>query len=139
MRAAFLIALVATAGIAGVARADAPTAQFRLPDRDTPHVGVAFHLDLVIEGFDETPQPEVPKLEIPGAQVAFVAAQPNVSRGIQIVNGRRSDFAKVTWVVRWQIDPRNPRNKKQPVTAPQEDVEGVDTIALDKLEEELGL
>lgn len=97
--------LIALAAAAGTARADEPRAEFRLGDRDTPHVGVPFHLDLLIEGFDETPQPEVPRLEIAGAQVAFVAAQPNVSRGIQIINGRRSDFVKVTWVLRWQIEP----------------------------------
>ncbi|HEX8110056.1 MAG TPA: BatD family protein, partial [Kofleriaceae bacterium] len=98
---AFVVALVA----AGTARADQPHAEFRLGDRDTPHVGVPFHLDLLIEGFDETPQPDVPKLTLPGADVTFVAAQPNVSRGIQIINGRRSDFVKVTWVLRWQIEP----------------------------------
>jgi hypothetical protein len=42
---------------------------------------------------------------LPNADVAFVAAQPNVSRGIQIINGRRSDFVKVTWVLSWQIVP----------------------------------
>jgi hypothetical protein len=99
---AFVIALVA---VAGRARADEPRAEFRLGDRDTPHVGVPFHLDLLIEGFDETPQPEVPKLTLPGADVTFVAAQPNVSHGIQIIQGRRSDFVKVTWVLRWQIEP----------------------------------
>jgi hypothetical protein len=99
---AFAIALVAAGG---TARADEPTAQFRLGDRDSPHVGVPFHLDLVIEGFDESPQPSVPKLELAGAQVTFVAAQPNVSRGMQIINGRRSDFSKVTWVLRWQVEP----------------------------------
>lgn len=89
----------------GIARADEPTAQFRLGDRDSPHVGVPFHLDLVIEGFDESPQPSVPRLELANAQVSFVAAQPNVSHGIQIINGRRSDFSKVTWVLRWQVEP----------------------------------
>ncbi len=101
-RIAFVVALIAAAGSA---RADEPRAEFRLGDRDTPHVGVPFHLDLLIEGFDETPQPEVPKLTLPSADVTFVAVQPNVSRGIQIVNGRRSDFVKVTWVLRWQIEP----------------------------------
>ena len=99
---AFAIALVAAGG---TARADEPTAQFRLGDHDSPHVGVPFHLDLVIDGFDESPQPAVPKLELASAQVTFVAAQPNVSRGIQIINGRRSDFAKVAWVLRWQVEP----------------------------------
>ena len=116
-RIAFLIALVAAAR---TARADEPRAEFRLGDRDTPHVGVPFHLDLLIEGFDENPQPDVPKLEIASAQVAFVAAQPNVSRGIQIVNGKRSDFVKVTWVLRWTIEPRREgRIRIPPLTVSQ--------------------
>ncbi|HUC07552.1 MAG TPA: BatD family protein, partial [Solirubrobacterales bacterium] len=133
-RIAFLLALIAAAG---TARADELRAEFRLGERGTPHVDVPFHLDLVIEGFDETPQPAVPKLEIANAQVTFVAAQPSVSRGIQIVNGRRSDLAKVTWVLRWQIEPHKEgririppltvtQGSKRVTTEPAET--GVDTI-----------
>jgi hypothetical protein len=101
-RIAFVLALIASAG---TAHADEPQAQFRRL-RDNPHVGVPFHLDLLIQGFEETPQPTIPKLEIPDAQVAFVAAQPEVQRGTQIIQGRRADFVQVTWVLRWQIEPR---------------------------------
>jgi hypothetical protein len=110
-RIALLIALLA---FARTARADEPHAEYRLGDRETPHVDVPFHLDLVIEGFDETPQPEVPKLAIANATVAFVAAQPNVQRGIQIINGRRSDFAKVTWILRWRIEPHKEGRMRVP-------------------------
>jgi BatD DUF11 like domain len=110
-RIAFLIALVVAAR---AAHADEPRAEYRLGDRETPHTGVPFALDLVIEGFDETPQPEVPKLEIASATVAFVAAQPNVSRSIQIVNGRRSDFVKVTWILRWRIEPHKEGRMRVP-------------------------
>ncbi|HEX2690117.1 MAG TPA: BatD family protein [Kofleriaceae bacterium] len=100
------IALLTALGVAArTAWADEPRAEFRLGDRDSPHVGVPFHLDLVIEGFDEAPQPDPPKLEIANAQVTFVAAQPNTSRSIQIINGRRSDFVTVTWVMRWRVEP----------------------------------
>src|SRR5689334_5205487 len=71
---ALLLALGALVGAARTARADEPRAEFRLGDRDTPHVDVPFHLDLLIEGFDEKPQPDVPKLEIANARVTFVAA-----------------------------------------------------------------
>ncbi len=101
-RIAFLIALLAAAR---TARADEPVAEFQLADRETPHTDVPFNLNLIIEGFDEAPQPEPPKLEIANAQVTFVAVQPNVQRGLQIINGRRSDFVKVTWVMQWRILP----------------------------------
>lgn len=69
-----------------------------------PHTGVPFTLGLVAEGFDETPQPAQPKLDIPGAVVTPMGAQPNVSTSIQIINGRRSDFKTVTWVYRWRVE-----------------------------------
>src|SRR4051812_34624699 len=115
-RIAFLLVLLA----AHTARADEPRAEYRLGDRDTPHVDVPFVLNLLIEGFDETPVPEVPKLAIQNATVTFVGANPNVQRGIQIVNGRRSDFAKVTWVLRWRIEPhKEGRMRVPPLTVTQ--------------------
>jgi hypothetical protein len=100
-----LAAILPWLGFARSAHADEPVAEFRLADRDTPHVGVPFLLDLLIEGFDEAPPPEVPKLAIANAQVTFVAVEPSVQRGMQIINGRRTDFTKVTWVMRWSIEP----------------------------------
>jgi len=133
-RIAFLIALLFAAR---TARADEPVAEFRLADRETPHTDVPFDLDLIIEGFDEAPAPDVPKLEIANAQVTFVAVQPNVQRGIQIVNGRRSDFVKVTWVMQWRILPHKEGRMQIPaltvsqgakrVTAPAAQAQ-VDTI-----------
>jgi hypothetical protein len=87
------------------AAADDAVAEFRLGDRDTPHVGVPFFLDLVVDGFDEAPPPDPPKLAIANAQVTFVAVEPSVQRGMQIINGRRSDFTKVSWVMRWSVEP----------------------------------
>lgn len=97
--------LLAALVVARAAHAQ-PTAELRLGDRGTPHVGIPFELQLVIEGFDESPAPSVPKLELPGASVTFIGVQPDVSRGVQIINGRRSDFVRVTWVAQWRIDAR---------------------------------
>src|SRR5215831_8347012 len=93
---AFVIALVA----AGPAHADEPRAKFQLSE--TPHVGIPFQLDLVIEGFDKTPQPEIPKLTVPDADVTFVGAQPSASAFEIIIggpDGQRSSLSKVTWAV----------------------------------------
>jgi len=100
-RIAFLLVLLAAAR---TARADDTHAQFQLGDRERPHVGVPFHLNLLVEGFDEAPQPDAPKLEIANATVSFVAVQPQVSRGMQMVNGRRTDFVQVIWVMQWQVE-----------------------------------
>jgi len=143
------IAVVTAIAAARPAYADPPRAAFRLADRETPHAGLPFHLNLVVEGFDETPQPDVPKLEIPDATVSFVAVQPNVSRGIQIVNGRRTDFVNVTWVLQWRVEPQKPGRLRVPsvtvvqgskrVTAEAAEAE-VDTIAVtDAMKLQIGL
>ena len=102
-RIAFLIALVATAR---TARADEPQAEFQLGERDTPHVGVPFHLDLAIEGFEEAPAPKIPRLDIANAQVTYVGAKPDLVRSMQIIGGRRSDSVQVTWRLHWLVEPR---------------------------------
>jgi hypothetical protein len=98
-----LIALAIVALAATVAFADEPRAQFRL-DGGQPHVGMPFTLQLIIEGFDDSPAPEIPALSIPNAQITPLgAAQPNVSRSIQIVNGHRTDSTSVTWALQWRV------------------------------------
>ena len=99
MRAAIAVCFVVAA--ASAAHAQAVRAEYQL--RGEPHAGVPFHIDAVIEGLDEAPQPAQPKLQIAGATVTPVAVQPNVSRSIQIINGRRIDSTRVTWVMRWRV------------------------------------
>jgi tetratricopeptide (TPR) repeat protein len=96
-----LLAFVALAASAAIARAQGVQAEYQL--RGEPHAGVPFHLDAVIEGLEESPAPAQPKLQIAGATVTPVAVQPNVSRSIQIINGRRIDSTRVTWVMRWRV------------------------------------
>lgn len=82
--------------------AHAQRAEYRLGSK--PHANVPFTLDVVIEGFDETPPPVQPKLEIPGAVVTPLGASPNVSQSIQIIGGRRSISTRVTWVLRYRVE-----------------------------------
>lgn len=101
---ALLIAL-GLAALAATAHADEPVAEFQLAERDTPHVGVPFVLAMIVEGLDEQPAPTAAKLEIANAAVTFVGAEPNIQRGYQNINGKVSNFVKVTWVLRWSIEP----------------------------------
>ncbi|HTL37441.1 MAG TPA: BatD family protein [Kofleriaceae bacterium] len=94
------------------ATAHAQSARLQLDDE--PHTGVPFTLGLVAQGFDETPAPAQPKLEIPGAVVTPMGAQPNVSQSIQIINGRRTDSKSVSWVFRYRVE----INKAGRVTVP---------------------
>jgi len=93
--------------LAGTAAAEEPRAQFRL-DGGSPHVDVPFQLELAVEGFDESPAPDLPTLELPNATITPLGATPNVSRSIQIINGRRSDSVRVTWSLRWRIEVHKP-------------------------------
>lgn len=96
--AAFVLAWF---GFARAAHAQTPVAEMRLGDR--PYADVPFRIDLIAEGFDETPAPVQPRLEIAGAVVTPAGVHPSSSRSIQIVNGRRIDSVRVTWVMQWQV------------------------------------
>jgi len=103
MRAAIgLLVLLATVATASLAHAQ--SAQYTL-GRQRPHADVPFRLDLVIEGFEENPAPTQPALTIANAEVTPAGVQPNVSRSIQIINGRRQDSVEVTWVMSWRVVP----------------------------------
>ena len=83
-------AIVILLALCGIAAAE-PTAEFSLGQRQQPHAGLPFVLTLTVDGFDEQPQPEAPKLDIAGAHVTFAGVSPNVSRSIQIINGLEPD------------------------------------------------
>lgn len=113
-----LLVLFTLAGLAARAWADEARAELRLEGR--PHAGVPFNIAMVVAGFDEAPQPDQPKLEIPGARVTPLGAEPSVSQSIQIINGRRSDFKRVTWTFRWRVEIDKPGRVRVPaVTAVQ--------------------
>ncbi len=101
MKLALAIAIVLAA--AGGARADEPHAEFQL-NGGSPHVDVPFELDMKVDGFDEAPAPEVPKLDIADATITPLGATPNVARRLMLMNGRRTEERTVTWVLRWRIE-----------------------------------
>jgi tetratricopeptide (TPR) repeat protein len=137
--------LYATAGIAF--GQDAPRAELRLEGR--PHAGVPFNIAMVVVGFDEAPQPDQPKLEIAGARVTPLGVEPSVSTSIQIINGRRSDFKRVTWTFRWRIELDKPGRVRVPAvtavqgakraTAPAGELEADAVPATDDMKLELAL
>lgn len=113
-----LLVVFVLAGLCARAWADEPRAELRLEGR--PHAGVPFNIAMIVGGFDEAPQPAQPKLEIPGARVTALGAEPSVSQSIQIVNGKRTDFKRVTWTFRWRVELDKPGRVKVPaVTAVQ--------------------
>ena len=98
-----LIILLGLLAWGGIAAAE-PTAQFQLGERGQPHAGVPFTLQLIVDGFDEQPQPDPPKLDIAGAKVSFAGVSPSVSRQITSINGQVSQSTVVRWVFQWRVD-----------------------------------
>lgn len=114
---ALALAVIASiAGIAGNAFADEPLARFQLERGVEPHAGLPFTLTIGVVGFDENPPPAHPKLEIPDAKVTPAGAQPNVSRSIQILNGRRTDSTQVSWALHWRVEVSKPGRIHVPTT-----------------------
>src|SRR5688572_14910219 len=98
MRGLVIAIVLALCGTAG-----AQTAKYSL--RERPHAELPFTLQLYVDGFEESPAPDQPKLDIPGATVTPLGAQPNSSRSITIVNGRQTVDSRTQWVMSWRIVP----------------------------------
>ncbi|MEO8549596.1 MAG: hypothetical protein ABI678_06470 [Kofleriaceae bacterium] len=99
-------ALVILLLLAGVASAAPTRARWQLGDQ-RPHAGKPFELILAVTGFEDSPAPAQPKLEIPGATVTPLGVEPRRT-GMNIVfNGQQLDGG-VTWVFRWKLEIAKP-------------------------------
>src|SRR5688572_11854854 len=115
-----LLPIVLLVGLAAQAFAQqAPQAELRLDGQ--PHAGVRFGIVMNVVGFDESPAPAQPKLEIPGARVTPLGVDPSVSQSIRLDhNGQQTVYKRVTWTFRWSVEIDKPGRVKVPaVTATQ--------------------
>ncbi len=113
----FVVAVFVVLGLAlGGSVAHAQQANFKLGGGGQPHAGIPFYLDLVVQGFDENPAPTHPPLVIDGAKLTPGEVSPNITTGIQIINGRRTDLREVTWVLRWTVVADAPGTLRVPET-----------------------
>ena len=91
--------------VASVAPGRAQAQQLSLQlDSDEVYAGLPFVLTVAARGFDESPQPTLSKLAIPGCKVTSLGVSPNVSSMVQIVNGQRSEFRNVTFAYRFRVE-----------------------------------
>lgn len=79
----------------------APAAELSVDGR--AYAGMPFGIRMTVDGFDESPAPKFPTLNIPGAKVTENGIEPSVSRSIQIFNGQRQDSVVVRWVLSWRV------------------------------------
>ncbi len=109
MRRALIIAAVLTAAPAAAAAQSATLQVDRQLFADLP-----FAVQVVAEGFAESPQPEQPELVVAGCKVTALGVVPNVSTSISIINGRRTQTREVTYVYRWRVDAPKPGSYQIP-------------------------
>ena len=77
------LAITLLAGLAATARAEEPRAELRLEGR--PHAGVPFNIAMVIAGFDESPKPDQPKLEITREGAVWYCPRSSAEPGVGVL------------------------------------------------------
>jgi hypothetical protein len=111
--AAVLVA-AAVCGAAGAARAQSVSLQI---DSRELYAGLPFVLSVAADGFDEDPAPSAPELAIAGCKVTPLGMNPNISTSIQIINGRRSESRRVTFVYQYRVEAAQPGTYEIPALA----------------------
>ncbi|MCB1743829.1 MAG: BatD family protein, partial [Gammaproteobacteria bacterium] len=97
LRLALTLSLLAAGSIAHAQRVMVQTT----PE---PHyAGVAIELNVVADGFEETPQPRIEAGEPSRGDLQLVGVAPNISTSIQIVNGQMSQSKTVRYVFRYRF------------------------------------
>lgn len=86
----------------------APTSAFaqqvevQLDSREV-HSGMPFTLSVAAQGFDESPEPEASTFSIDRCQITPLGVEPRVETRVQIIQGRRSESRRVTFVFRYRV------------------------------------
>ena len=71
-----------------------------------PHyVGVPVDIQVITQGFDEAPEPEIVTPDVPGAAFRFVGLQPNRMESTRIIGGQISRWVRVQHVFQYQVTP----------------------------------
>ena len=113
---ASLFGLVVTAAAAS---ASAQSVSLNVESREI-YAQMPFVLSVSAQGFDEKPEPEAPKLEIPGCKVTFLGMSPSVFQSSFSFNGRGSQSTQITFVYRYRVEaPRPGSYDVPPVTVKQ--------------------
>jgi len=106
MRRLLLSALIVAIQLAS---SPALARQAWLQAEEGPHfVGVPIRLQVVAEGFEETPQPRIEVADPLQGRLELTGVSPSVSTSIQIINGRMSRSKWVRFVFEYQFLTRTP-------------------------------
>jgi hypothetical protein len=76
--------------------------QARLLSGDPPHyINVPIDIQVVAEGFEESPQPVIEATPPAQGQLRFIGVSPNISTSIQVINGQLSQSKTIQFVYRY--------------------------------------
>ena len=109
-----ILASVLALGSAPAFADEPPQAQFQA-ERDI-YVDVPFTLSLIVQGFDESPEPTQPTLAINGAKVTALGVRPKISQRFESINGKERLWKDVRWVMQWSVVPTKEGELKVPAT-----------------------
>ncbi len=81
----------------------AQTAQLRT-SAEPYYSEVPITVQIVMEGFEESPSPSVEAITpVPGGTLKLTSMSPQVSQGVQIINGRTQSWKRVTWIATYDL------------------------------------
>lgn len=100
--ASLLLALAVWATPAGAQ----PRAQLRA-ESGPYYAGVAVRLQVVAEGFEESPQPEIEIADPTQGRLTLIGISPSVSTSIQIINGQMSQSKQVQFAFEYSYTPEH--------------------------------
>ena len=101
-RAIFGFALILFSAVAG-----GQSAQLEM-ERGSHYPGVAVALNVVVDGFAESPQPEVEFAPIANAKIELTGISPQTSTRVQIVNGRMTQTKNVRFTFHYRFQANAP-------------------------------
>ena len=101
MRMAWVIVLLTLLGAAGTAQAQALNLHL---ESEEVFANLPFVLIVEADGFDESPQPTLSKLVIPGCRVTPLGVEPQVASMVSIINGQRSESRQVKFLYRFRVE-----------------------------------
>jgi hypothetical protein len=104
----WLIAVVAISAAVGVSPARAQTAPAAVVQVESgPHFkDVATQLQVVVDGFEQSPQPDI-ELDSPEhAELELVGVTPSVSSYVESINGQMRRWQQVRFIYRYRLVPR---------------------------------
>ncbi|HUH05373.1 MAG TPA: BatD family protein [Kofleriaceae bacterium] len=118
MRVRSILTMVVAAVLLSAGAARAQQASLHV-DREA-YAELPFTLSLAVEGFEQSPEPAQPDLEIAGCQVQKVGVEPRMATSISIVNGRRTQRVTVTFVMTYRITATRPGTYQIPALSVQQ-------------------